>query len=302
MTKNTLRLAYASLLAVPICACGRAVPPPPPPFVQEGPGFYQELSWSPDGTSLLVSVLEITDGDPGFTYRIWALDPDRSTAVPITEGPTDYWTSWSPDGDRVTFAARSDDTALDIYTMRPDGSDRRRLTASPASETQPAWSPDGGRIAFVSDASGSGRLWLMNADGSGAMPLLETDGEAQNPEWSPDGRRIAFYETDTAGTNRVVVVAADGSDPATLVEGLWPSWTPDGGALLYGGDGGLYRLAVPGGSPELVVGGQVLAGELSRDGRRLAWIVRDETNVSVVVGDPDGGSAHTVMTRPRPQW
>jgi len=294
---RTVALAALALQA----ACGGDLPVPTP-FMQDGPGFYQELSWSPDGTSLLVSVLEITEGDPGFAYRVWSLDPDRATAVPITDGPGDYWTSWSPDGERVALASRGNDGGLDIVTMRPDGSDLRRLTSSGASETQPAWSPDGARIAFVSDASGRGQIQVASADGSGATPLLESAGEAQNPEWSPDGTRIAFYETDASGTNRVVVVGADGRDPVTLVEGLWPSWTPDGGALLYGGDGGLFRIALPDGSPELLVPGNVLAGELTRDGTRLAWIVSDETNVSVVVGGPEGGGARTAMSRPRPRW
>ena len=272
------------------------------PYVQEGPGFYQELSWSPDGSSLLVSVLEITDGDPGFAYRVWTLDPDEASARPITDGPSDYWTSWAPDGERVVFAGDGEGGALDLYTMRADGSDRVALVATEASETQPDWAPDGDRVVFVRYEGDRAQLWTVEADGSDERLLAGPAGEPQNPEWSPDGARIAFYETDPDGADRIIVAAADGSDPVAVAEGLWPTWAPDGQSIVYGGQGGLFRLVLPGGQPRLVVPGDVLAGEISPDGTRLAYIVETQDSVSIVVSDPDGTNARTVMTRPGPPW
>lgn len=296
-----------------VCALGAASVPyawgcrvtnsaPNGPFEQSEPGFYQEVSWSPDGASLLVSVLEFTDAAPGYAYRIWKLDPAGADPAPLTEGPRDYWTSWSPDGARIAFAAPADTGALDVFTINADGTDRRRLTSDEADDTQPAWSPDGRRIAFISHRSGIGQLWIMNADGTGARRLLESPGEAQNPAWSPDGTRIAFYETGGQGNDDVFVVQADGSDPRPLAEGVWPAWTPDGGSVLFGGEGGLYRVAVAGGAPELMIAGNVLAGELSPQGTRLAYIVQDSAAVSVVVAGADGRNPRQLMTRPAPQW
>jgi len=277
-------------------------PPASPPVTQQGPGFYQELSWSPDGGTLLVSVLEIRDSDPRFPYRIWRLDPDGGEAAPITEGPKDYWTSWSPSGDRIVFAGSDGQGSLDVFTMRADGSDRQRLTKDEASDTQPDWSPDGRQIAFISSREGSGQLWVMRADGSAAKRLLETAHELQNPEWSPGGKHIAYYETDGKGNDWVFVVRADGSEPRRLAKGLWPTWTPDGESLLFGADGGLYRIPQAGGEPTLVVAGDVVAGELSPDGKRLAYIVKEAGKVAVRVANPDGGNPRTLMERPAPAW
>lgn len=175
-------------------------------------------------------------------------------------------------------------------------------TSHEATDTQPAWSPDGDRIAFVSYRGGAAELWVMNADGSDPVRLLESAGEVQNPEWSPDGGRIAYYETDSAGTDHIHVVRADGTEPTWLAEGLWPVWTPDGGSILYGAEEGLFRLSLAGVEPELVIAGNVLAGQLSGDGRRLAYIIQEAGSVAVVVSNPDGSDPRTLLTRPAPEW
>jgi Tol biopolymer transport system component len=48
---------------------------------------------------------------------------------------------------RIAFALDRGSGA-EIYTMRPTGADRRRLTDKDRSAWFPSWSPDGTRIAF----------------------------------------------------------------------------------------------------------------------------------------------------------
>ena len=58
--------------------------------------------------------------------------------------------SWSPDGEKITFASFRD--GLDneeIYVMNADdGSDVTRLTDEDALDREPSWSPDGEKIAL----------------------------------------------------------------------------------------------------------------------------------------------------------
>ena len=50
--------------------------------------------------------------------------------------------AWSPDGTRIAFTSFRNGRG-DIYVMRPDGSDQKRLTTSDAHDDLAAWSPDG---------------------------------------------------------------------------------------------------------------------------------------------------------------
>ena len=66
--------------------------------------------------------------------------------------------SWSPDGRTILFDS-SRDGAFHLYTIRPDGTDERRLTTRDTSASlqfarHPTWSPNGRQIAFDSDRDG----------------------------------------------------------------------------------------------------------------------------------------------------
>ena len=69
-----------------------------------------------------------------------------------------YDLDWSPDGERIVFSAGEessgspDYSSLEIYTVRPDGSDLTRLTNEADRATNPGWAPDGSAIAYQIDA------------------------------------------------------------------------------------------------------------------------------------------------------
>ena len=101
-------------------------------------------SWSPDGKQI-VFYTKITGHSP--TANIFIIDVDGSHRTQIThdESPVENITpSWSPDGEFIVFASNRDHldqpNVFDIYTMKPDGSEIRRLTNS-GNNTCPAWQP-----------------------------------------------------------------------------------------------------------------------------------------------------------------
>lgn len=177
-------------------------------------------TWSPDGRRLAYNFVHID----GVEYE----EVPQTTAVVSLDGasapviiPHSYAPAWSPDGSRIAFGVWGTVTGAGtgVWTVAPDGSDRRELL--PGRDVNwapavPAWSPDGKRIAFA----GYDGITVMNADGSNRRVLFSVRGTADRPAWSPDGQVIVFSVGNT-----VFYVTADGSTTGLLLEnGNSPSW------------------------------------------------------------------------------
>ncbi len=151
--------------------------------------------------------------------------------------------SASPGGARVLFSSpRSGDG--DIYTMRFDGTDWKRLTYSQAYEGEPVFSPNESKIAFVSTKDGNQEIYLMGADGSNQVRLTNTPGYANSsPSFSPDGSQLIFIRrmhTDPVfwNKNEIFTMKINGSDLRRLTSNEvseWaPSFSPDGKKIIFG--------------------------------------------------------------------
>ncbi len=137
-------------------------------------------------------------------------------------------------------------SASEIFTMRPDGTDRRQLTHNSVLDNDPDWSPDGSQIVYISavdslpGAPARRRdVFLMNADGSGSHRLFQgADGPgATHPRWSPDGSRISFDSFVLGSGFQPFVMNSDGSNVKLIRampgENFGLEWSPDGTRFLF---------------------------------------------------------------------
>lgn len=192
-------------------------------------------SWSPDGSTIAYSA-----SAKGRTeIHLVGMDGtnDRTIHGEGAQGTFAIFSAkFSPDGRRILFD-RGTDAGFDIFSMKVDGSDVQRLTAT-GTDYDPHWSPDGTQIAFtrqeIVEIDGQSRaasdIFVMNADGSDVRRLTDGGPYKTNlyPQWAPDETRIAYVAGVTGGPGALVIMNPDGSDPVELVpdDVLSISWQP----------------------------------------------------------------------------
>jgi len=103
----------------------------------------------------------------------------------------------SPDGKSIAFVLKKTDLEAnlarsDLWLIRSDGSDLRRLTSHPEADSNPRWAPDGKSVYFISSRSGSSQVWRIQIDGGEADQVLREVLDVGNLVISPDGKHIGF--------------------------------------------------------------------------------------------------------------
>src|SRR5437870_12598872 len=118
---------------------------------------------------------------------------------------------------RLAFGIRINSNT-DVYSVRPDGQDLRRLTTDPGFDACAAYSADGRRIAYCSGQGGGPvQVWTMKQNGTDKHQVTHMSGAAIFPDFSPDGSEIVFAAQPGRPTARnIYVVPSEGGTPQQL--------------------------------------------------------------------------------------
>ncbi len=125
----------------------------------------------------------------------------------------------------------------DIWIVERAGGEARRLTSTPAVESNPHFSPDGELIAFSSNRSGSTEVYLVGREGGQPTRLTWYPGASLARGWSPDGRAVLYASTRNSAPSvhfRLWTVPAEGG-PSTLLPAPWGfdgKFSSDGNQLI----------------------------------------------------------------------
>ena len=149
-------------------------------------------SWAPDGKRLVFK--------RGRQLAVMTVGDRKVTA--LTDGShEDNLPQWNPASDTILFTSDRDGQ-FDLYTIRPDGTQLRRLTTTPGQNAHAVWSSDGQWIVFSSGRMGfkdemalydaipqpNGEIFIMRADGRDARQLTDNKWEDGSPGWMPGAR------------------------------------------------------------------------------------------------------------------
>ena len=139
----------------------------------------------------------------------------------------------------------------------------RRLTDFVGMEEFPAVSPDGKSVAFTADVSGRRQIWVRLLAGGTPLQVTRDDADHQYPRWSPDSSSLIYFS---------------------------PSQEPDG-------EGKIWQISALGGTARPLAS-SLSGGELSHDGKHIAYFHSNRGELELAVADPDGSNPRRLTILP----
>lgn len=199
--------------------------------------------WAPSGRVLYIEA--ISQG----IKNIWKVEVDPQTlnivggVERLTTGPgIDMELAISPDGKRLAFTTRSEQTrlwSLPLNAGRLQG-EAAALTPAELTAAYPDLSRDGQKLAFILTRSGKPELWeKWLKDGHETLLAGPDDYRRSTPRWSFDGSRLAYHRARFTNAERgqsefsIVWLSAEGGEeqiitsPSAFAEQV-SDWSADG--------------------------------------------------------------------------
>jgi len=231
-------------------------------------------TFSPDGNQIAF----IWDGVKGDNFDIYVKLINAGTPLRLTTHPgADHSPAWSPDGRYIAFF-RHAESERGIFIVPALGGTERKLYSPDwepstgvagagsriGNNAQVVWSPDGKYLAFMDSSSPqtSYSICLLSVENLERRQLTWPPPQISVgdtcPAFSPDGQTLAFARWSSAGVVDIYIAPIGGGEPRRLTFDNRPisrlAWTPDGREIVFssgrGGDFGLWRISVTGGTPE----------------------------------------------------
>lgn len=173
---------------------------------------------------------------------------------------------WSPDGTKIVYS----DT-VDLWIMKADGSDARKLTNDGFEKYPGGFTPDGKLLIFENVFATRG-IYSLDLENN-QTTLIRSEG--RSPAVSPDGTKIAYWYFDG-----YYVMNIDGSDAKVISRdiiqrrGKSIAWSPDGTHLAcVSADDNIKLYNLNGSEVSNLTNGQGLnfSPDFSPDGKYLSF-------------------------------
>lgn len=174
---------------------------------------------SPDGKQLLYTINTPDWKEATSQSDVWISPTDRGVAgtrqLTFTTGKNESSPRWAPKGGWFVFASNREAPAASasqqqLFVMRADGGEARRVTAAKEGVSTYAFTKDGQWLVFRSGKSGEEQLYALSVaaiEKGTPLDSLTAAALTKHPtgvgDWrvAPDSRRIYFTTADTTDTD-----------------------------------------------------------------------------------------------------
>ncbi len=225
---------------------------------------------------------KIVTGSADKTARLWSVDGSSASVRAMLTGQkgTIYFTSLSPNGDKIITVSRgSDEESARIWHVSGSAAPVV-LSGHESSVSSVDISSDGKKVASASEDK-TVRIW--SGDGSGAPVVIKAHPARVNAvAFSPDGKRLITHSADDIAR----IWNADGSGFPVVLDGHQAlihlvAWSRDGTKFVTGTDANTAHIwQADGSGPPVVLDGHkrsVTAVAFSPDGKMVVTGSLDST-------------------------
>ncbi|MDE3003571.1 MAG: prolyl oligopeptidase family serine peptidase [Gemmatimonadota bacterium] len=167
-------------------------------------------SWapSPDGQWMLYTIRtpDWQEAESQTDIHVVSLEEGvtSSRQLTYTDDKNETQPTWAPDGSWFVFASNRDSDNDDndgnqLYMMRHDGGEARKITDADGGVSGFDFSPNGRWMIYRSGEAGQQQLYRMavaDLPGGDAEQMTSGDAGVEEWDWSPDGSTLYFVRPD----------------------------------------------------------------------------------------------------------
>lgn len=149
---------------------------------------------SPDG-KWFVYPIRVPDWEINKRFTdiyITPLSGGKTKQMTFTKDKNEKSPKWHKDSSFFAFLSNRSEDKNQIYFMRPDGSETRKVTDDRYGVSRYEWSRDGEYLAYLGGETEERQIWIMPGDGGKAEKLTNHKTPIHSFLWNPNGKKIYF--------------------------------------------------------------------------------------------------------------